>query len=67
MGKVSEGAWSKPIGQRPRHVGYVEFNPHPHKNRKVYIPLALTGSNPVMGNTSKSIGSQSNLLGQEPL
>ena len=50
MGKVSEGAWSKPRGQRSRHVDYVEFILHPHKNRKVYIPLALTGSNPVMGN-----------------
>lgn len=50
MGKVSAGSWSKPTGQRSRRVGYVKFNLHPHKNRKVYISLALTGSNPVMGN-----------------
>ena len=52
MGKVSEGEWSKPRGQRPRHVDYVKFILHPHKNRKVYIPLALVGSNPTMGKTN---------------
>lgn len=53
MGKVSEGSWARPTGQRSRHVGYVKFNLHPHKNRKVYISLAFSWFKSNNGETAR--------------